>query len=66
LIVGGRDHQVLELNRQARALIPAECQIAIVPGATHTFDEPGTLEQVAELAREWFATHLASAGDLAS
>ena len=66
LIVGGRDELVLELNRQARTLVPAECSIAVVPGATHTFDEPGTLEQVAELAREWFTAHLASAGNIAS
>ena len=59
LIVGGRDELVLELNRQARAAIPAECEIAVVPGATHLFEEPGTLEQVAMLARDWFIDHLA-------
>jgi putative phosphoribosyl transferase len=58
LIVGGRDEMVLELNRQAQAMIPAECRIAVVPGATHVFEEPGTLEQVAVLAREWFLQHL--------
>ncbi len=58
LIVGGRDEAVLGLNRQARAAIPAECKIAIVPGATHLFEEPGTLEQVAMLARNWFTRHL--------
>lgn len=58
LIVGGSDEVVLDLNRQAAAAMTAECQIAVVPGATHLFEEPGTLEQVAVLAREWFADHL--------
>lgn len=58
LIVGGRDETVLELNRQAQAAIPAECEVAVVPGATHLFEEPGTLEQVAALARDWFLGHL--------
>lgn len=58
LIVGGRDEQVLELNRQAAAAMSAECRIAVVPGATHLFEEQGTLEQVAVLAREWFTGHL--------
>lgn len=58
LIVGGRDEAVLELNRQAAEAIPAECRIAVVPGATHLFEEAGTLEQVADLAREWFLNHL--------
>jgi len=58
LIVGGRDEMVLELNRRARAAMPAECKIAVVPGATHLFEEPGTLEQVAILARGWFTNHL--------
>jgi putative phosphoribosyl transferase len=61
LIVGGHDKVVLELNRQAQAAIPAECRVAIVPGATHLFEEPGALEQVAALARDWFLTHLARA-----
>lgn len=60
LIVGGRDHVVLKLNRQARAAMPGTCEIAIVPGATHVFEEPGTLEEVAELARDWFIDHLDS------
>jgi putative phosphoribosyl transferase len=58
LIVGGRDEMVLRLNRQAQAAIPAECEVAVVPGATHLFEEPGTLEQVAVLARDWFTEHL--------
>ena len=66
LIVGGRDESVLELNRQAKSLIPALCQVAVVPGATHTFDEPGTLAAVADLACEWFTAHLATTRNLAS
>ena len=62
LIVGGRDEMVLKLNRQAQAAIPAECEVAVVPGATHLFQEPGTLEQVAVLARDWFIDHLAHPG----
>ena len=58
LIVGGRDEVVLDLNRRARAAMPCECRIAIVPGATHVFPEPGTLEQAAALARDWFTTYL--------
>lgn len=58
LIVGGKDETVLELNRQAAEAIPAECRIAVVPGATHLFEEPGALEQVAALAREWVLDHL--------
>jgi pimeloyl-ACP methyl ester carboxylesterase len=55
LIVGGFDHQVIELNEQALALIPAaEKRLEIVPGATHLFEEPGTLAQAADLALEWF------------
>ncbi len=59
LIVGGRDEMVLRLNQQAQAAIPAECMVAVVPGATHLFEEPGTLERVAVLARDWFIDHLA-------
>jgi putative phosphoribosyl transferase len=62
LIVGGRDEMVLRLNRQAQAAIPAECEVAVVPGATHLFEEPGTLEQVAVLARDWFLDRLARPG----
>jgi putative phosphoribosyl transferase len=62
LIVGGHDQTVLRLNRQAAALIPAECGVAVVPGATHLFQEPGTLEQVAVLARDWFTDRLAQTG----
>jgi len=58
LIVGGRDEQVLDLNRSAAAAIPAECDVVVVDGATHLFEEPGALEQVALLARRWFLDHL--------
>lgn len=58
LIVGGDDEQVIELNEQARERMRAECKIAIVPGATHLFEEPGKLEQVAKLATEWFTKYL--------
>ena len=58
LIVGSRDDVVLDLNRQAAAAMSAECEVAVVDGATHLFEEPGTLEQVAVLAREWFRDHL--------
>ena len=60
LIVGGEDHQVLELNRRARLRLRAESGIAVVPGATHLFEEPGALEQVASLAAGWFTRHLAA------
>lgn len=58
LIVGGRDEVVLELNRRAQAAIPGKCDLTIVPGATHLFEEPGTLEQVAKLACDWFVDYL--------
>ena len=58
LIVGGLDSGVIELNREALAALTCDKQLAIVPGATHLFDEPGTLEQVAHLAAEWFSRHL--------
>lgn len=58
LIVGGEDHVVIELNEQARAQMKCECRIDIVPGATHLFEEPGALEQVAKLASGWFLAHI--------
>lgn len=58
LIVGGEDRQVLALNQQAFERLECEKRLAIVPGATHLFEEHGALEQVAELAASWFATHL--------
>ena len=59
LIVGGDDTAVIGLNRQAMDGLRCENRLEIVPGATHLFEEPGALEQVAALAREWFTAHLA-------
>jgi len=58
LIVGGDDIEVLELNRQALKALRAEKRLEVVPGATHLFEEPGTLQQAAELAIDWFQKHL--------
>jgi pimeloyl-ACP methyl ester carboxylesterase len=58
LIVGGRDSVVIELNQQAMARMKAPVRLEIVPGATHLFEEPGTLEQVAHLACDWFVRYL--------
>jgi len=58
LIVGGRDNVVIELNKQAMRQMKAPVRLEIVPGATHLFEEPGALEQVARLAREWFVRYL--------
>lgn len=58
LIVGERDTEVLHLNRQALTHLAVEKELAVVPGATHLFEEPGTLEQVAKLAKNWFVQHL--------
>jgi dienelactone hydrolase len=60
LIVGQRDPQVIELNRMAMQQIAGETRLEIVPGATHLFGEPGALEEVARLARDWFVGHLTS------
>ncbi len=60
LIVGGNDFPVLELNRSALRELRVEAQLSIVPGATHLFEEPGALEEVARLSAEWFARHLAN------
>ena len=60
LIVGGRDDVVIELNREAASHLRCEHRLDIVPGATHLFEEPGTLEVVAELACRWFVDHLAT------
>ena len=61
LIVGSRDTEVIQLNRAAYAELAGEACIEIVPGAGHLFAEPGALERVAELARDWFVRHLAPA-----
>jgi putative phosphoribosyl transferase len=58
LIVGGDDDQVIELNRTALAQMRCEKQLIIVPGVTHLFEEPGALDEVARLARDWFERHL--------
>jgi putative phosphoribosyl transferase len=58
LIVGGNDFEIIELNRRALDLLRCEKQLEIVPGATHLFEEPGALEEVARLAREWFERYL--------
>jgi len=59
LIVGGRDHVVIELNQDAYRRLSCEKKLTIVPGATHLFEEAGALERVAALAGAWFADHLA-------
>jgi putative phosphoribosyl transferase len=58
LIVGEHDEMVLDLNRRARDAIPGKCRIVVVAGATHLFEEPGALEKVALLARDWFMMYL--------
>ena len=58
LIVGGLDYPVIGMNREALDHLQAERRLDIVPGATHLFEEPGTLEEVARLARDWFTRHL--------
>ncbi len=63
LIVGGNDTEVLMLNRQALAQMQGPHKLVVVPGAGHLFEEPGTLEQVAELAADWLVTHLVAAPD---
>jgi putative phosphoribosyl transferase len=62
LIVGGKDHEVIALNRGAYRQLRCRKQLVIVPGATHLFEEPGALEEVAKLARAWFERYLAPAG----
>jgi pimeloyl-ACP methyl ester carboxylesterase len=61
LIVGGDDEPVIELNREAMRRMRAPVKLEIIPGATHLFEEPGTLEQVARLAVEWCRIHVAAA-----
>ena len=59
LIVGGQDDIVIELNEQARDQMRCEVKLEIIPGATHLFEEPGALEQVAKLASDWLIDHIA-------
>jgi dienelactone hydrolase len=58
LVVGGQDTPVIALNRQALARLAGERELVIVPGASHLFEEPGALDEVARLARDWFVRHL--------
>ncbi len=62
LIVGGADHAVLDLNRAALDRLTGPKRLEIVPGATHLFEEPGTLDAVIGLAGDWFASHMREAG----
>ncbi len=63
LIVGGDDHPVIDLNKRALNELQCEKQLEIVPGATHLFEQPGALEQVAKLASNWFQNHLCTRVD---
>jgi len=58
LLVGGHDPEVLELNREAHARLHCEKELSVIPGATHLFEESGTLEEVARQAAAWFRHHL--------
>jgi putative phosphoribosyl transferase len=58
LIVGGHDYPVIQMNEEALALLSCPKELVIVPGATHLFEEPGTLEEVAGLARQWFLRYI--------
>src|SRR5947209_143059 len=62
LIVGGRDREVIALNRRARELLAGKSELVIVPGAGHLFEEPGTLDEVVRHATAWFLAHLARPG----
>jgi dipeptidyl aminopeptidase/acylaminoacyl peptidase len=56
--VGGNDLDVLQMNHAARSEMRAEAKLVVIPGASHLFEEPGALEDVAELARDWFEKYL--------
>jgi len=60
LIVGGYDRPVIEMNKEAQTELQCENEMIIIPGATHLFEEPGKLEQVADIAKNWFQRHLAA------
>ena len=62
LIVGGADFQVVEMNREALGKLRSEKNLVLIPGATHLFEEPGALEEVARLAADWFLRHFAFPG----
>lgn len=66
LIVGGDDYPVIQMNREALAQLTVEAKLEIVPGATHLFEEPGTLDEVARLARAWFERWLTRVGRAAA
>ncbi len=63
LIVGGNDWPVISMNQEAFDALLGEKEMQIIPGATHLFEEPGALEEVARLARDWFAKHLSDRSD---
>jgi putative phosphoribosyl transferase len=63
LLVGERDQQVLELNRSAQTRMTADCRLVLIPRAGHLFEEPGALDQVAQLAGDWFTCHFRTNGD---
>ena len=63
LLVGGLDEEVITLNEQAQEALPETAELTVIPGATHLFEEPGTLEQVAHCAADWFTTHLPAPTD---
>lgn len=63
LIVGGSDWPVISMNQEAFDNLPGEKEMKIIPGATHLFEEPGALDEVARLARDWFAKHLSDRSD---
>ena len=63
LIAGGDDDVILELNRRAYEQLRTEKELAVIPGATHLFEEPGALEAVANKAADWFTKHLQPAKD---
>ena len=65
LIVGRQDTEVITLNRRAMALLASEKELVIIPGASHLFEEPGALDTVATLARDWFLRHLPARGEVA-
>ena len=65
LIVGGRDKTVLDLNHQAARQLRCPHELVVVPGATHLFEEPGALAEVARLAGDWFSTYLGASRELA-
>jgi pimeloyl-ACP methyl ester carboxylesterase len=62
LIVGGLDEPVIEMNREARKLMASEAYLVLVPNASHLFEEPGAMEQVAQLTGRWFTSHLPEGG----